>query len=317
MKNEQILENWHLQFKDQKKLNFEEAKELLKLASKETDELLKKQYYDKVILGTEHVIYEYLKNSKLYLLSSTEINTEDIISATYESWIECINEGLLLEKNGYSLITQSNKFNEKIKVKLGIKSTFKNSKIKGKIAEYFIKYYKAINNGKQEDTANIFKELNEITKNDKTSTQYDFYSLFQNIAQYLEENTNDKQLTATNIKKYIELILNNTIYTSENESNLDSEDILENNIEEMIFQNDFNEVFKNLTPREKQTIYYIYFMSKDDDENSVRKSRTELAKILNATPKKVKLIQEKALRKLRHPSRLRKLNGYYEKPHKH
>ena len=79
----------------------------------------------------------------------------------------------------------------------------------------------------------------------------------------------------------------------------------------------FNEVFKNLTPREQQTIYYIYFMSKDDDENSVRKSRTELAKILNATPKKVKLIQEKALRKLRHPSRLRKLNGYYEKPHKH
>lgn len=88
MKNEQILENWHLQFKDQKKLNFEEAKKLLKLASKETDELLKKQYYDKVILGTEHVIYEYLKNSKLYLLSSTEINTEDIISATYES---CVN----------------------------------------------------------------------------------------------------------------------------------------------------------------------------------------------------------------------------------
>ena len=85
----------------------------------------------------------------------------------------------------------------------------------------------------------------------------------------------------------------------------------------MIFQNDFNEVFKNLTPREQQTIYYIYFMSKDDDENSVRKSRTELAKILNATPKRVKLIQEKALRNLRHPSRLRKLNGYYEKPHKH
>ena len=58
-------------------------------------------------------------------------------------------------------------------------------------------------------------------------------------------------------------------------------------------------------------------LEKDDDEYSVRKSRTELAKILNATPKRVKLIQEKALRKLRHPSRLRKLNGYYEKPHKH
>lgn len=85
----------------------------------------------------------------------------------------------------------------------------------------------------------------------------------------------------------------------------------------MIFQNDFNEVFKNLTPREQQTIYYIYFMSKDDDENSVRKSRAELAKTLNVTPEKVKLIQEKALRKLRHKPRLRKLNGYLEMPHKH
>lgn len=41
MKNEKILESWNLQFKDKKKLNFEEEKELLKLASKETDELLK------------------------------------------------------------------------------------------------------------------------------------------------------------------------------------------------------------------------------------------------------------------------------------
>ncbi len=317
MNNEQILESWNLQFKNQKKLNFEEAKELLKLASKETDESLKKQYYDKVILGTEHVIYEYLKNSKLYLLSSTEINTEDIISATYGAWIECINEGLLLEKDGYSLITQSNKFNEKLKSKLGVKSTLKNSKIKSKIAEYFIKYYKAINNDKQEDTANIFKELNEETKNDKVLGQYDFYSLFQNIAQYLEENTNNKQLTATNIKKYIELILNNTIYASEDEYNLDSENIFENDIEKMILQNDFDELLKTLTPREQQTIYYIYFISKDDDENSVRKSRTELAKILNVTPERVKLIQEKAPRKLRHKPRSRKLNGYLEMPHKH
>ena len=48
----------------------------------------KKQYYDKVILGTEHVIYEYLKNSKLYLLSSRENPTEDIIATVYEVWME-------------------------------------------------------------------------------------------------------------------------------------------------------------------------------------------------------------------------------------
>ena len=69
MNNEQILENWNLQFKDQKKLNIEETKKLIELANMTDDEELKKEYFNQAILGTQHVIYNYLKNSKLYLLS--------------------------------------------------------------------------------------------------------------------------------------------------------------------------------------------------------------------------------------------------------
>lgn len=46
MNNEQILENWNLQFKDQKKLNIEETKKLIELANITDDEELKKEYFN-------------------------------------------------------------------------------------------------------------------------------------------------------------------------------------------------------------------------------------------------------------------------------
>lgn len=61
MNNEQILENWNLQFKDQKKLNIEETKKLIELANITDDEELKKEYFNQAILETQHVIYNYLK----------------------------------------------------------------------------------------------------------------------------------------------------------------------------------------------------------------------------------------------------------------
>ena len=88
MNNEQILENWNSQFKDQKKLNIEETKKLIELANITDDEELKKEYFNQAILGTQHVIYNYLKNSKLYLLSSRENPTEDIIATVYQVWME-------------------------------------------------------------------------------------------------------------------------------------------------------------------------------------------------------------------------------------
>ena len=61
MNHEQILENWNLQFKDQKKLNIEETKKLIELANITDDEELKKEYFNQAILGTQHIIYNYLK----------------------------------------------------------------------------------------------------------------------------------------------------------------------------------------------------------------------------------------------------------------
>ena len=53
MNNEQILENWNLQFKDQKKLNIEETKKLIGLANITDDEELKK-----VVTNVAHYHHE-------------------------------------------------------------------------------------------------------------------------------------------------------------------------------------------------------------------------------------------------------------------
>ena len=163
MNNEQILENWNLQFKDQKKLNIEETKKLIELANITDDEELKKEYFNQAILGTQHVIYNYLKNSKLYLLSSRENPTEDIIATVYEVWMEHIKYTDLKDKKNFDSIINNKKFSNEVIKKLGVKQSLQKTRKKSDmyecnnaalflsnkdLAKYFIKYYTAINAGK-------------------------------------------------------------------------------------------------------------------------------------------------------------------------
>ena len=67
MNNDKILESWNLQFQDQKRLNYKQTKELINLANETEDEKLKKEYFNQAILGTQYVIYNFLKTTKLYM----------------------------------------------------------------------------------------------------------------------------------------------------------------------------------------------------------------------------------------------------------
>ena len=181
MNKEQILENWNLQFKDQKKLNIEETKKLIELANITDDEELKKEYFNQAILGTQHVIYNYLKNSKLYLLSSRENPTEDIIATVYEVWMEHIKYTDLKDKKNFDSIINNKKFSNEVIKKLGVKQSLQKTRKKSDmyecnnaalflsnkdLAKYFIKYYTAINAGKnEEEVLNELNISNDVKKN--------------------------------------------------------------------------------------------------------------------------------------------------------
>lgn len=320
MNNEQILENWNLQFKDQKKLNIEETKKLIELANIADDEELKKDYFNQAILGTQHVIYDYLKSSKLYLLSSREIGTEDIIATVYEVWMEHIKYTDLKDKKNFDSIINNKKFSNEVIKKLGVKESLQRTRKKSDmyecnntalflsnkdLTEYFIKYYTAINAGKNEEEV-----LNELNISDDAKKS--ILTFFEKISNYIENSTDKQELSPKNIRNYIEMIITNTI----------ANDFLSNEILNVDYRYEDNVIYKefnkkmdfalgSLTERENKVIKYLYGI---DGEQL---THDNVGKLFNVSKIRILQIEAKALRKLRHPFRSRELKDYRDIPYKH
>ena len=320
MNNEQILENWNLQFKDQKKLNIEETKKLIELAKITDEEEIKKDYFDQAILGTQHVIYDYLKSSKLYLLSSREIATEDIIATVYEVWIKYIKHADLKDKKNFNSIINNKEFSNEVIKKLGVKESLQRTRKKSDmyecnntalflsnkdLTEYFIKYYTAINAGKNGEEA-----LNELNISDDAKKS--ILTFFEKVSNYIESSTDKQELSPTNIKNYIEMIITNTI----------ANDFLSNEIlnvdyryEDKVIYKEFNKkidfALGSLTERESKVIKYLFGI---DGEQL---THDNVGKLYDVSKIRVLQIEAKALRKLRHPFRSRELKDYRDVPYKH
>ena len=320
MNNEQILENWNLQFKDQKKLNIEETKKLIELANIADDEELKKDYFNQAILGTQHVIYDYLKSSKLYLLSSREIGTEDIIATVYEVWMEHIKYTDLKDKKNFDSIINNKKFSNEVIKKLGVKESLQRTRKKSDmyecnntalflsnkdLTEYFIKYYTAINTGKNEEEA-----LNELNISDDAKKS--ILTFFEKISNYLENSTDKQELSPKNIRNYIEMIITNTI----------ANDFLSNEILNVDYRYEDNVIYKefnkkmdfaldSLSERENKVIKCLFGI---DGEQL---THDNVGKLFNVSKIRILQIEAKALRKLRHPFRSRELKDYRDIAYKH
>ena len=76
---------------------------------------------------------------------------------------------------------------------------------------------------------------------------------------------------------------------------------------EKCIKQDFEDILKTLTPREAHIIKELYGW-----DNSQVHTVNDIAKEFDITPERIKQIREKALRKLRHPSRSRKLKDFLE-----
>ncbi len=66
-------------------------------------------------------------------------------------------------------------------------------------------------------------------------------------------------------------------------------------------------VLATLTPKEERILRMRFGLGKDGKEHTLE----EVGKIFNVTRERIRQIEEKALRKLKHPSRARKLRGFF------
>lgn len=99
-KNKQILNEWNQEISKYEKLNFKEAKELYKkyLESNKA----KAKMREELILKTQYVIYNFIKNNGLIYMNSYYYDMSDIISTCIEIWIKKIDSGTLLEKESFA-----------------------------------------------------------------------------------------------------------------------------------------------------------------------------------------------------------------------
>lgn len=324
MQNDKILEEWNKQFSDVDKLRIADVKDLYKKIDGTDIPELKKSYYDKIILGTQHVVYNYLKGVGLHLLSSVEVGAEDIIASTYEAWIENVKNGKLRKAKSFSMVANGRSFSSAVEEKLEINDKFEvPSKISfyqdrkdfsetalsalrdEQLREAFVKYYRIEQTGDEK----LLEEQDVLSDYDMSSNQKErILIMFSKIKKYLSSMIGTGKISDTNLKKYTKLIVNNAI--AENFSNdldfIDSRevdsDIIRNDMREKIF-NTFQKA--HLTKREEFVIRSRFGLNDD-----CPKTLEEVGRSLDFSRDRVRQLEFKSLRKLRHHSSVKKLKSF-------
>ena len=321
MRNIEVLEEWNEQFSGIKKLKLDDVKNLYQKIEDTDNEELKEKYFEKIILGTQHVVYNYLKNSGIYLLSSRELDKEDIISSTYEAWIENIKNAKIKETSSFSKIMQSAAFSNMVMKKLG---SVNEEKIVFDCRDKQRAYTIGLNDSEFEDCFiryyRIKKESKELSFNEKVSvfdnykTYFNrevfntvfgkFADLFDDMCNYLECVFDEKRVSDTNLKKYVKLITNN-VMTEKINSDLISDVNIDSDILIRERNNLLEEIMSELTEQEKDIIRFRYGF-----EKSRRLGFEEIGQIFNVTSDRIRQNEAKALRKLRSPSCIEKIKDY-------
>lgn len=104
-----------------------------------------------------------------------------------------------------------------------------------------------------------------------------------------------------------EVIDENVDYNEMIESTIDKENDFENMVFQKIIKEDIQKVLNMLTPREKLVLEMRFGLNREDVVIC-----KNVAKKLGVSPERIRQIEAKALRKLRHPSRSDYLEGYLE-----
>ena len=326
MDKTKILEDWNEQFSNVEKLKLSEVKEIYKKIEETDNKELRKNYYNKIILGTEHVVYNYLKSTKIYLLSSMNVDPEDIIATTYETWIENIKNGKLNESNSFSQITQANTFSYSIEEKMGLNSQFdissssastqfyKNGKKHSdnalgvltdlELRKFFVKYYRLrqLGDEKIDLTEQVFED-SKISNDQKVRVA----SFFDKTCDYLDSTIGDTQISDTNLAKYIKLIISNAIASD----SIDNSILIDNNdVDSEVIENNMREKLIESFETAQLTDTEKFIIRKRFGIDGGRKTLEETGESLGVSKMRVIFIETKALRKLRTPKSARGLQSF-------
>lgn len=283
--------------KENKKLNINEAKELL-LKAKETENKEKqKKYLNEVVLGTLYFLYDHLDANVINILAETDYDIEDIISSFTEEWIKNIYNYSLLNVDRFSRLFTKNFYTNVVSNLCG--NTYPIGDFTCITSDVFSKIfidYMQLRNNNHVVSFNDFKELlnkNKIVRDYFYENEAkNLYVLFNNIyASIKKDELGECNVTETRFDFLKQLLINNALEEGLNDNVSYEIDFIHRvNIEQM--HDELNQ--SRLSKKEKELIKDRYGLN-----DGKAKSLEEVGKNFSVTRERVRQVEAKAFRKLR------------------
>lgn len=311
--NLEILNEWNKTIISYKKINLIEAKKLYKKILNTSDESLKRQYMQELIMGTLYNVSNLIKSNGLLYLNSASYDMNDIISISNEIWLCKINSGKLLEVNSFREIFDSDYYNE-LCSGLGITkySISENTVLDiNTFINLLMDYIKL----KEKDTDFDYSKLLEFMKNDRryTETIYkiyyygnnvDFCKIFDAIIKSFELEDKDLKVSRNKLNKlkyilisngleYLRADINNVIVGDTTDSYIDA--CCRKQIIDIFLDSHLDDSLKDILIKRYGII------------DGRCRTLEEIAKEYGVTRERIRQKEAKALRKLRNPTYTKKI----------
>ena len=243
------------------KLKIDEAKELYKKAINSSDEKLKKLYFDKLILGTMYVVYNYIERNGLEIFQSSQYDIDDIQSAFIELWIKKIKNGELLNVDSYSNMFTSKFYNDICTNLIGDEMPiYEQSGIPVEsFVDLFYIFIELKNSGKKFDFDDLMNAFNQekhysIQRVPHLQEYSNLMLIFENMYNNLNfDKTEDLEVTKRKVRIYIKLFINNGEYENISDDMV-AADNTEDIVDKVMYEKFIKDVDDVITDEKKKEI---------------------------------------------------------------
>ena len=306
--NLEILNEWNKTISSYHTFKFIEAQELYHKLMNMTDDNLKKQYMQELIMGTLYVVSKFINSNGLLYLHSSSYDMNDIISISNEIWLSKINSGKLLEINSFREMFDSDYYNE-LCSGLGITkySISENTILDiNTFIDLLMDYIKL----KEKDIDFDYSKLLEFMKSDRRYTgtinkiyyygnNVDFCKIFDAIIKSFELEDEDLNVSKTKLDKlkyilisngleYLRADINDVIVVDTTDSYLDA--CCRKQIVDIVLNSHLDDSLKDILVKR----YGIF--------DGRCRTLEEVAKDHGVTRERIRQKEAKALRMLRYPT---------------
>ena len=306
--NLEILNEWNKTISSYHTFKFVEARELYQKIMNIADSNLKRQYMQKLIMGTLYVVSNFINTNGLLYLHSSSYDMNDIISVCNEIWINKINSGSFLEINSFKDMFDSDFYNQ-LCDGLGITkySISENTILDiNTFVDLLMDYIKL----KEKDIDFDYLKLIEYMKNNRRyrgtihkiyyyGNNVDFCMIFDAIIKSFELEAEDLKISKTKLDKlkyilisngleYLRADINNVIVGDTTDSYIDA--CCRKQVVDIVLNSHLDDSLKDILVKR----YGIF--------DGRCRTLGEVAKEHGVTRERIRQKEAKALRKLRYPT---------------